>query len=142
MDYQYEIDRETLDEAVIQEISKIASVTYTPDGASMYDTVMPVSSDRPTLDNAIDSAVTAIVTRFIDVATPGDSSIGFTLPDIIESNKAKATETLDRYIVESIVAEWMLRRLPNKAEEYAKRAELSIKKAAALLKTRDTPKRR
>lgn len=142
MDYQYQIDKEALTESVIQEISKVASVTYTPEGVSMYDTVMPVSSDRPTLDNALDSAVTTIVTRFIDVATPEEESIGFTLPDIIEENKTKATETLNRYIVESVVAEWMIRRLPNKAEEYAKKAEFSIKRAASLLKTRDTPKRK
>lgn len=141
MYYTYLIDEESLIESVMREISKIAYAAADSNGNSLYDAVYPTSSDIPELVSAMQSAITNILTRFADIASMAEGEINFLLPDMPEGNTDKATETLSRYIIESTVTDWMLRRFPAKAEEYSARAESTMKKAAVLLKTRKTPHR-
>ncbi len=141
MPYTYRINEASLTEAMMREISKIAYAATDSNGNSLYDAIYPTSSDTPELVSSMHSAITNILTRFSDVASMTDGRIDFLLPDMPHENKAKATETLTKYITESTVTDWMLRRFPAKAEEYSARAESTMKKAAVLLKTRKTPHR-
>lgn len=141
MTYQYKINPEKLTDAIMLEISKIAATTTGENGIRLYDTILPTSSDTPTIISAIQSSVTAIQIRFSDVSVYKGDTLAFYLPDMPSGNETKATEELTKYIVENVTADWMLRRYPSKAKEYSDRAEVTLKKAAAILKTRKTPHR-
>lgn len=140
MELDYTIDRDRLSEKFIQEISKIAAASSS-EGQSLYDSLLPTLSDSPQLDTALDEAVNNILSRFTDVARSVGTGITFLLPDFIPENESPAKDTLDRYIVNYMLTDWLSRKQSGNATLYSQLAQLSLNNAVLFIKTRDTPKR-
>ena len=129
------LTNQTLLDDIDQEVSKVAARTR-KDGVSMYDVLKIYSSDTPLVQDALDAAVRSVVAQLSDIATEGDSSLVFNVPDFDEANEDALEKEIQDYLVSRTVADWFLTRLPDIAQYYATRATECLGRATTLLRQR------
>lgn len=139
MDYGF--NTETLKQSAIKEISRFAAGAYGEDGTSLFDAMKVTSRDEETLAEYIEDGISAICVRLFDVATKGDNSIQFNVPDYDASLDDEIQKELDRYLKYNACALWLTDKNSAESERYAKRAVASLDKAHLMLKSRKAPKR-
>lgn len=142
---KYQVKIETIREAVIAEVSKLAASAYSDDGSSQYDGAMIYSSDVAHVDESIRDALKSVIVRMPDIATVTggdegyDGALQFNVPDLATENEPWITRELDRYLTMYTVASWLQDRLTEKAPIYTTSAVAHIDNATMMLKTRKTP---
>ena len=143
----YSIDKSKLYALIDEEVSLVADVAYAEGGQSLYDSIVLTEKDKSTVERFMEDALNAFVAREEhvssysplvdeqtgDVITP---RISLDLPDLDSSRWAAAQNELDRYVVSFVCAYLFHSRKADKEEEYTARAESSLSKTIALLKTR------
>ena len=139
----YTIDIPGITALVHEEVSRVAGMAYSDDGASLYDSIAIRSRDADTVSRMIRDAVDAIVARTADICTyiPSPQSLSLFAPDMDSSKEPVVTAELTRAISLSAVAAWLKERKPDRAAEYADRANAALNEAVVILKTRKLPVR-
>ena len=139
----YTIDIPGITALVHEEASRVAGMAYSDDGASLYDSIAIRSRDADTVSRMIRDAVDAIVARAADICTyiPSPQSLSLFAPDMDSSKEPVVTAELTRAISLSAVAAWLKDRKPDRAAEYADRANAALNEAVVILKTRKLPVR-
>ena len=139
----YTIDIPGITALVHEEVSRVAGMAYSDDGASLYDSIAIRSRDADTVSRMIRDAVDAIVARTADICTyiPSPQSLSLFAPDMDNSKEGAVEEEITRAISLGAVATWLSERLPARAKEYSDRANNALNIAISLLKTRKLPTR-
>ena len=143
----YEIDRATLKENIAEEVSKAADEAYGDQGASLYDSVVLTSKDETEVGRMLEDAIRAFSARTFDVCrrasitTNGTATdnLLFYLPDFDTAFENEAKEEISRFLVLHTCAQIFRQRRAEKLTEYAERAQASLDRAVALLKSRKSP---
>lgn len=129
------LDTETLLQDIDREVSKVAARTRN-DGVSMYDVLKIYTSDAPLVQNALDDSIRNIVGQFPDIATEGEGSIVFNVPDFDGANEDALTEEIHRYLAVRTVADWFLTRLPDISQYFAGLTSESLGRITTLVRHR------
>lgn len=137
MDYQ--LNYASIKAVIEEEISRVASRSYSSDGASQYDSIRLVSRDDGTLKRLLDDAVNILLSRFrlfASVSYEDETTVTFNLPDLAVGMEDRIKSILDRFLGMSVVGKWLQERGIEDSEMYLKRADASINEAELLMMTR------
>lgn len=122
-----------------EEVSRVASRSYSSDGASQYDSIRLVSRDESTLKRLLEDAVNILLSRFrlfVSVSYEEETTVTFNLPDLAVGMEDRITSILDRFLGMNVVGKWLQERGIEDSEMYLKRADASINEAELLMMTR------
>lgn len=147
MTLTYQIDKTTLLENIAEEVSKAADEAYGDQGVSLYDSVVLTTKDEAEVGRMLEDAVRALAARTFDVCRRASitsnstttDNLQFYLPDFDPSFTAEAQAEISRFLVLHTCAQIFRQRRAEKLPEYAERAQASLDRAVALLKSRKSP---
>lgn len=125
---------------ISKEMAHLADEAYSDSGESLYDQVVLTDKDKELVNDAIDDAIHAFVSRTNDIAsyyTP--DVIQFDVPDFDSTFEQAARDEINRYVVCYTVSALCQQRRPSAVQPYAEMAKAAADKAVILLKSRKTP---
>lgn len=137
MDYQ--VNYASIKTVIEEEVSRVASRSYSSDGASQYDSIRLVSRDESTLKRLLEDAVNILLSRFrlfVSVSYEEETTVTFNLPDLAVGMEDRIKSILDRFLGMNVVGKWLQERGIEDSEMYLKRADVSINEAELLMMTR------
>lgn len=137
MDYQ--VNYASIKTVIEEEVSRVASRSYSSDGASQYDSIRLVSRDESTLKRLLEDAVNILLSRFrlfVSVSYEEETTVTFNLPDLAVGMEDRIKSILDRFLGMNVVGKWLQERGIEDSEMYLKRADTSINEAELLMMTR------
>lgn len=137
MDYQ--VNYASIKTVIEEEVSRVASRSYSSDGASQYDSIRLVSRDESTLKRLLEDAVNILLSKFrlfVSVSYEEETTVTFNLPDLAVGMEDRIKSILDRFLGMNVVGKWLQERGIEDSEMYLKRADASINEAELLMMTR------
>ena len=140
----YTIVSEKINSVVKEEVSRVASQTYTSEGVPMYDAIRITSRDDNELSRLIAEKIDIMLSRFrvfVSSVSADGKIIGFDLPDLPEFYIERIVLVLDRYISMGVVSSWLRDKGNDSAQLYAERSDDAINEAEILMMTRKSIKR-
>lgn len=140
---EYKIEHDTIMDIVKEEISRVASRSYSEDGSPLYDGLRLVSRDYDTLDRLLGDMFNTLVSRFRNFVAPGTlctDEVVFNLPDL--SDNDYITSLLDRFLSMGIVGKWLQEKGNGESAMYLERANAILGEAELLMMTRMPVQRR
>lgn len=134
---EYTIDKDSLLEAVKEEVARAASREFSDDGTSLYDAIWPKSSDDGILSSLLDESLLTVQSRFrlADVKVSPEG-FEFNVPDMAPETEEAAKSALDRMIILSVCAGWMGKAYVKLQEKYAADASAAMDKAVNIMYSR------
>lgn len=136
---EYTVKISELIPKIEEELSREAMIAADKDGRSLYDALRPLSRDKSDLQRYIADGVNAILVRFWDCCHYHDAStptLVFDLPDFDGENTSRAEGELDRYIVLSACAAFLIEKNQEKSKTFADRATMALSKAVTIMRAR------
>lgn len=129
----YYINKEELVPLIKKEIARVAASAYAEDGTPLYDAIVATSRDAETIDEMIEDAATALLTRLSDVASYYSGYFEFDIPEERTHDIMTIGKVIDRFIVMNVCSAWMIQKHKPKAEEYGARSTDAANKIERLL---------
>ena len=142
---EFKINRNSINTVVEEEISRVASRTYTDNGEALYDKIRIISRDAATIERLLTDVTNTLLSRFRILVSLEDNDkdkIIFNLPDLSEHFEDRIETVLDRYLSMGVVGKWLQELGNAEAAMYLERANASINEAELLMLTRMPVKRR
>lgn len=142
---EYKVNYNSIKAVVEEEISRVASRSYSNDGVALYDNIRLVSRDEDTLKRFLTEAANVLFSRFrlfISFSSTDISLVILNLPDLPNGFEDQIKNILDRYLSLSIVGRWLQECRNEESAMYIDRANVSINEAELLMMTRMPVKRR
>lgn len=135
----YTIDFNAILPVVEEEVSRVASRSYSDDGSALYDGIKIVSRDEATLKRLLSDVTDVLLARFHDfvaAVSKDPNVVDFYLPDLPDYYEERIRTVLDRYVSMGIVGRWLQERGGSEFQMYLDRSEASITEAELLMVTR------
>lgn len=134
------LSKSSIRDLVEKEVSKVAAMSYSDSGDSLYDGIKIYTSDQTTIDGFMDDAWTMLRVRLRDIIDWGESGgtdyeMHLIVPTFDDTEDSSFANWLYRYFQLSVCAQWFQSRLPSRVEEYATRAAAALDKVVAIIKT-------
>lgn len=132
---------------ITREITRVASSAYDDGGNALYDSIVPKSGDRFTINRMYDDAVSALITRTADICVytkdeeSGEDVLSFNVLDIQPDTLPLAAAEIERFIVLNVCGAWLQEKYTPRSEEFIMRGQAALDKAVRILKQRKRPKR-
>ena len=129
----YSINKNNIVPLIEREVARVASSAYAEDGTPLYDAIVITSRDSEVIDEMIEDAATALLTRLSDVASCDSGTFTFDIPEERTHDISTIGKVIDRYIVMNVCSAWMIQKHKPKAEEYGARTTDAVNKIERLL---------
>lgn len=127
------INRKKLLPSIEREVSRVAASAFAEDGTPLYDSIVIMSRDTDTINEMIDDAKSALVTKLSDIASMTSDLIEFDVPEERTHDIMVIGKVIDRFIVMNVCSAWMIQKYRDKAEEYGARSTDALNKVERLL---------
>lgn len=136
---KYDIDFDKILPVVEEEVSRVASRSYSDDGSALYDGIRIVSRDEETLRRLHGDVTDVLLAKFhsfVASVFKEPNVIEFYLPDLPDYYEERIKTVLDRFVSMGIVGRWLQERGGSEFQMYLERSEASIAEAELLMLTR------
>lgn len=132
-----EITLTDLQALIEEEVSRVASRSYSEQGGSLYDAIKVISRDRPTLSRMLNEANSVVVTtchRFLDHDTDaveqGKLKYGFTTTAgerRTQGKEAMVTDLIRNALMKMVVSKFFLQKgMDTEAQKYDQQAAADL----------------
>lgn len=126
------------------ETSRHAAFLRFPDGGSAYDALKIHTNERPTIEGFVSDAFRTVLTRFDGEGKyeeeDGKRRLSFYLPDFDGDLFYASDKELERYVVLSATARWLMARsFGEYAKAVAEDGDGSLNRLVDMLRTRKFP---
>lgn len=129
----YYINKKKLIPLIEKEVSRVAASAFAEDGTPLYDAIVIKSRDTDTINEMIDDAATAMLTRLSDIATYSSGLFEFDVPEERTHDIMTIGKVIDRFVVMNVCSAWMIQKHTPKAEEFGARSTDALAKVERLL---------
>lgn len=129
----YYVNKKKMLPLIQREVSRVAGSAVAEDGTPLYDGIVITSRDTDTVNDMIDDAMSALLTRLSDIATLSSGLFEFNVPEERTHDMTIVGKAIDRFIVMNVTSAWMIQKYPVKAEEYGARSTDALGKVERLL---------
>lgn len=129
----YYINKKKIFPLIEREVSRVASSAYAEDGTPLYDAIVIKSRDKDTVNEMIDDAATAMLTRLSDIATYSSGLFEFDVPEQRTHDINTIGKVVERFVVMNVCSAWMIQKYTQKAEEFGARSTDALNKVERLL---------
>lgn len=134
---EYTVDSEKIMAVVEEEVSRVASRSYSDDGSALYDGIRTISRDKDTLYRMLSDMFVVIMSRFrLFLSEMSENAIAFALPDLPDYLEERIVSCLNRFIAMGIVAKWLEEKGITESGIYQERSTTAINEAELLMMTR------
>lgn len=129
----YYINKKKIVPLIEREVSRVAASAFADDGTSLYDAIVIKSRDAETINEMIDDAATAMLTRLSNIAAYTSGLFEFDIPEDRTHDIMTIGKVIERFIVMNVCSAWMIQKYIAKAEEYGARSTDALNKVERLL---------